>query len=60
MSKIIIDDQLYQLKLQVNKLLEDSAEHEYLDTCDCLDVLNFAVKALENVAQQPDLPLEEP
>jgi hypothetical protein len=58
-SKIIIDDRLYELKQRVNQLLDQSAEAEYLDTGDCLDLLNFARKVLRGVAKQQELPLKE-
>ena len=58
MIKIIIDDDLYRLKNWVNDILTQSSNDDYLDTQDCLDLLNFAQKILKNVAQQPELPLE--
>jgi hypothetical protein len=59
MSKIIIDDNLFRLKTWVNQILDQSEKAQYLDTGDCLDLLNFAKKILKNVAKQQDLPLEE-
>jgi hypothetical protein len=55
MPKPEIIDQLFELKVRVDMLLAQSEEHDYLDTGDCLDLLNFAKCVLEHIPK----PLEQ-
>ncbi len=49
-------DKLIELHKQVEELLRQSERFDYLETGDCLDVLNFAYEMLpEVIAQHPEL-----
>ena len=45
--KVSTRNDLYKLKVAIDKLLAESAEHDYLETGSCIEILEWASKTLE-------------